>query len=183
MKYFFGFLASIGLIVFVFILIIRGFSGGGSKKNVPAPLTDYTNTSVQMQYTIDGVINADQEHQALRITVDQNEAKIEVLRGYTPAIADTKTYPSNSDAYGAFLRALDVAGYTKGNSDSSKKDERGYCPNGFRYSFDIIDGSSTKQHYWTTSCGGGTSKGNSNVIRSLFQQQIPDYGTGDLTVK
>ncbi len=182
MKYFFGFLASIGLIVFVFILIIRGFSGSGSKKNIPAPLVDYANTSVQMQYTIDGQINADQEHEALRITVDQNESKIEVLKGYTQAVAETKTYPSNQDAYGTFLRALDVAGYTKGNSDSAKKDERGFCPNGFRYNFDIVDGSSNKQHYWATSCGQGTSKGNTNTIRSLFQQQIPDYGTGDFIV-
>lgn len=183
MKYFFGFLASIGLIVFVFILIMRGFSGGNAKKNIPAPLTDYTSTSVLMQYTMDGPINADQEHKALRITVGQDQTKIELLQGYTQAVSETKTYENNQDAYGAFLRALDVAGYTKGNTDSSKKDQRGYCPTGYRYSYDIVDGSNTKQHFWATSCGGqGTFKGNVNQVRNLFQSQIPNFGSSDFVI-
>jgi hypothetical protein len=179
MKYFFGFLASIGLIILTIVLIVRGFSGGNDKKvNAPAPLLDYANTSVEMQYTLDGPVNADQEHKAVRITVGQDESTIEILSGYNDDVVNAKTYSNNQAAYSEFLRALDIAGYTKGNTDASLKDERGYCPAGYRYSFDIVDGSSTKQHFWTTSCGSssGNFKGKSNAIRALFEKQVPDYG-------
>ncbi|MGF7229164.1 MAG: hypothetical protein ACQR33_04225 [Candidatus Saccharibacteria bacterium] len=181
MKYFLGFLASIGLIVLTVILIVRGFSGH-APKNVPAPLLDYANTSVEMQYTIDGPINADQAHKALRVTIGQDSTKIEELTGYSQTVADGKMYENNQDSYAAFLRALDIAGYTKGNTASDQKDERGYCPAGYRYSFDIVDGGDVKQHFWSTSCGQGTFKGKTTQVINLFQQQIPDYGTGNFTI-
>lgn len=183
MKYFLGFLASIGLIVFVFILIVRGFTGSGSKKAPVTPLTDYANTSVQMEYTMDGPINADQSHKAVRITVGQNQVSIETLTGYDQTVAQTKTYDNNQASYSTFLRALDIAGYSKGNPDKSKKDERGYCPTGTRYSYDIVDGSDTKQHFWSASCSSpGTFKGNVSQIRVLFQAQIPDYDSSQYSV-
>ena len=178
MKYFFGFLASVGLIILTIVLIVRSFSGNDKPVNAPAPLIDYANTSVEMQYTIDGPINSDVEHKALRITVGQDAATAEVLSGYNQNVTQSKTYPSNQAAYAEFLRALDLAGYTKGNTDASLKDERGYCPNGYRYNFDIVDGSDTKQHFWSTSCGSGegSSRGKTRQIISLFQEQVPDYG-------
>lgn len=186
MKYFFGFLASIGLIIFVIVLIVRGFTGGGDKKvNIPAPLSDYANTSVQMQYIMDGPTVADQERRSLRITVGQDESSIEILEGYNQNVVASKSYLSNESAYGEFLRALDVAGYTKGAEDEKSKqnsDERGFCPSGYRFSFDIVDGSSRKQHLWATSCGSkqGTFKGKTPAVRTLFEDQIPDYGKGEL---
>ena len=48
MKYFIAFLASIALIIFVIVLIIRGFTGNDKKADLPTPLIDYANTSVQM---------------------------------------------------------------------------------------------------------------------------------------
>lgn len=182
MKYFLGFLASIGLIVLTVILIVRGFSGHHSSKNAPAPLLDYANTSVEMQYTIDGPVNADQTHKALRITVGQDSTKIEDLSGYSQTVADSKMYENNQDSYAAFLRALDIAGYTKGNTAGNQKDERGYCPTGYRYSLDIVDGSDVKQHFWAGSCTSGTFKGNVNQVINLFQAQIPDYGSGNFTI-
>jgi hypothetical protein len=177
MKYFLGFLASVGLIVFVFILIVRGFNGN-SKKVTTTPLTDYANSSVEMQYTIDGPVNADQDHKSVRITVGQNEVVIETLKGYDQTVGQTQTFDNNQTSYSTFLRALDIAGYSKGNTDSSKKDERGYCPTGTRYSYDIIDGSDTKQHFWSASCSSpGTFKGNMSQVRVLFQAQIPNYDT------
>jgi len=185
MKYFFGFLASVGLIILTIVLIVRSFSGGKDKDvNVPAPLIDYANTSVEMQYTIDGPINSDEKHKALRITVGQDMTTIESLSGYNQNVTASKTYNNNQASYSEFLRALDLAGYTKGNTDASLKDERGYCPAGYRYNFDIVDGSDNKQHFWTTSCGSGQGnfKGKSRAIISLFQQQAPDYGKPGFTI-
>ena len=175
MKYFFGFLASVGLIIAVFILIVHGFSGG-PKAPAAAPLTDYANTSVQVRFTMDGPVNADQSHKAFRITVEQNQTMIQLLDGYGQSVADQHTYVSNSTAYGNFLRAIDLAGFTHGNTATSTQDERGYCPNANRYDFDIVDGSNIKQHFWSTSCGGaGNFKGNTQEVINLFEAQIPDY--------
>lgn len=179
MKYFFGFLASIGLIILTIVLIVRGFSGGDEKKaDVPAPLLDYANTSVEMQYIIDGPINSDQEHKSIRIVVGQDETIMEMRNGYNDNVVDSKVYSNNQASYSEFLRALDIAGYTKGDTAPSLKDERGYCPTGYRYSFDIIDGSNEKQHFWTTSCGSNTGnfKGKSKQVQVLFQEQVPDFG-------
>lgn len=185
MKYFFGFLASIGLIIFVIVLIVRGFTGGTKDdKKLPTPLIEYANTSVQMQYTMNGPVVADQERKSLRITVGQDQANIEVLEGYSQNVVASRTYINNQAAYSEFLRALDIAGYTRGADDPATKDERGYCPAGFRYSFDIVDGSDQKQHYWATSCGSkqGTFKGKTPQVRALFEDQIPEYGKGDLKI-
>lgn len=184
MKYFIAFLASIALIIFVIVLIIRGFTGNDKKADLPTPLIDYANTSVQMQYTVAGPVTADQQRKALRITVGQDQTRIEKLEGYNEAISNQKTYENNLAAYSEFLRALDIAGYTKGVDDPSLKDERGYCPNGERYSFDIVDGGNVKQHFWSTSCGkGGNFKGKPAQVITLFQKQIPDYGKEGFTLR
>lgn len=184
MKYFIAFLASIALIIFVIVLIVRGFTGNDKKEALPTPLLDYANTSVEMQYTVAGPVIADEERTALRVTVGQDQTKIEKLEGYNESISQQKTYANNLAAYSEFLRALDIAGYTRGVEDPSLKDERGFCPSGERYSFDIIDGGNVKQHLWTTSCGkSGNFKGKPRPIITLFQNQIPDYGKNGFTLR
>jgi hypothetical protein len=173
MKYFFGFLASVALIVFVTIMVIRGFSGGGSTKST-ASLTDYANTSVTMQLTAEGSVNADQLHEGYRVTVGSSNNTIEVLRGYEGTVVDTHVYESNSAAYGVFLRALELLGYTKGNDSPNLKDPRGYCPDGTHYTFRITNGE-TIQNYWSTSCGHGNFKGKRDSTVRLFSHQIPDF--------
>lgn len=174
MRYFLGFLAAIGLVVLVFVLILRGL-GGGSKQSVEVKLTDYAATDTVMQLTIDGRVVANQQHYAARVTVGRAESKIEIIQGYQGQVIDTKTYPNNEESYGTFLRALDLLGYTKGKLDPKLSDERGVCPTGQRYIFEIVTGSANVQRFWKSSCGEGNFKGNSSAIRNLFRAQIPDY--------
>lgn len=175
MRYFLGFLAAIGLIVLVFILVLRGLSGP-RQSNVQTLLTDYSKTKTVMRMTIDGSVNADQNHRQVRVTVGRDENVIETISGYQGEVLDTQIYPNNEEAYFVFLRALQFQGYTKGNPDPARADERGVCPNGKRYIFEIVTGSATVQRYWTTSCdGGGTFNGATSSIRLLFQKQVPDY--------
>jgi len=181
MKYFLGFLASIGLVIFVFVLVLRGFGGKGNNQTVN-PLTDYANTDAVVRMTVDGPIVADQQHQAYRVTIGRSETRIETLQGYEYDTIDTKTYENNQEGFTNFLRAADLAGFTKGikDADSQAQDERGVCAFGQRYVFEIIKGTSQVQRYWATSCGGGgTFKGNSGVVKRLFDKQVPtvDYGT------
>lgn len=173
MRYFLGFLAAVGLVVLVFVLVLRGFSGG--KDSVEVKLTDYTATDTVMQMTVDGKVVADQEHQMVRITVGRAENKIELINGYQNQVVDTKTFPNNEEAYGTFLRALDLLGYTKGDINPKKGDERGVCATGQRFIFEIKTGSANVQRFWKTTCGSGTFKGNSSEVRNLFRAQIPEY--------
>lgn len=181
MKYFLGFIASIGLIILVFVLILRGFSGGNKNEQIVKPLVEYANTSTQVRLTVDGPIVSEQEHQAYRITVGKDGNQIETLQGYQYLPIETKTYDNNQESYANFLRALDMAGFTKGNAKSQNKDERGICPNGSRLIMEILKGTQREQRYWTTSCGGGNFRGNSANIRQLFNKQIPQSDFGKMT--
>ncbi len=175
MRYFFGFLASVALIIFVFILVLRGFSGNNAPQPNRTPLTDYASTNTQVAMTIDGPVVAEPEHDAYRITVGRSETRLEALKGYEYQVAATKTYGNNQEAFYTFLRALDLAGFSKGKDASGQaKDERGVCAAGRRFVFEIVSGTSSIQRYWTTSCGDqGTFKGNTAITKQLFDRQIP----------
>jgi hypothetical protein len=172
MKYFFGFLVSIGLIVLVVVLIIKGFSNE-PKKSTQAPLRDYANTSTQVRMGVGGPIVNDQEYNSYQITVGRDQVKMETKRGYEGIPIETLTYSNNTEAYANFLRALELAGFTKGVSTPGS-DERGSCATGDRYVLEINSGSKQIQRLWTTSCrGGGTFTGNIEQVRQLFIAQIP----------
>jgi len=183
MKYFFGFLASIGLVILVFILVLRGFGG---KSNTPQanPLTDYANSDTLVRMTVDGPIVSDQQHQAYRITIGRSETRVETLQGYEYDAIDTRTYNNNQEGFTNFLRAIELAGFAKGIKDvsSQAKDERGVCATGDRFVFEVIDGTSQKQRYWSTSCGNnGTFKGNTEQVKRLFDRQVPTPDFTQLT--
>jgi hypothetical protein len=175
MRYFLGFLAAVGLIILVFILVLRGFSGDSSVKK-SNPLSDYAGTDALVRMTVDGPIISDQQHQAYRITIGRSETRIETLQGYEYDSIDTKTYENNQQGFTNFLRALDLAGYTRGlpKADRQTQDERGVCATGNRFIFEIINGTSEIQRFWSTSCGkGGTFKGNAAQVKQLFDRQVP----------
>src|SRR5438045_1826478 len=109
MKYFFGLLVSLGLIVLEFILVLRGFSGDGTTKSKTA-LADYSGTDAVVQMTVDGPVIYDQDHRAYRITVGRSQVTVEALRGYQYETIESKIFGNNQEAYTNFLRALDIAG-------------------------------------------------------------------------
>lgn len=184
MKYFLGFLASIGLIILAFVLILNGVGGDSKDKPKPTPLVDYATTSRSVELTVQGPVTADETHKAVRITVSKNSKQIEILHGYDEVVAQTQSYANTESAYAEFLRALDLNGFTKGTATAANKDDRGYCSTGYRYVLAMRDGADEKQRFWTSSCGRGSFAGNITVMRTLFQKQIPDYNklTGNLSL-
>ena len=172
-RYFLGFIAAVALIIVVFILIIRGFSGGD--RPLQTEMSDYAKTETVMRMIVEGPVNADQDHRSTTVTIGRSTNVINLVQGYEGRVIDTKTYESNENAYATFLRALQLQGYSRGNDDPELEDSRGVCPTGKVYKFQIVTGSATVQNFWTTSCGGGTFRGDSDVIRRLFRAQIPDY--------
>jgi hypothetical protein len=177
MRYFIGFLVTILLILLLIVMIFRG--GGEEKPQVPETtktLDSYASTNAETILTIDGPINAESQHQAVRITVDRNNATFEHLTGYEDKVARMERFSSNQSAYQNFLLALSQAGFTQGVNDESLKDERGHCPAGNRYVFELRQDNKNIQRYWATSCGGtATYEGNTDLTLDLFQAQIPNY--------
>jgi hypothetical protein len=173
MRYLFGLLVTVGLIILVFILILRGFSGGPESSQ--APLSDYANTDTLVRLTVDGRIVSEQDHRAYQITVGRSEVRVETLKGYEYEALETRTYQNNSESYNNFLRAIDLAGFARGVDDAENNDERGVCADGQRYVFEIMRGTSEIQRYWATTCGGqGTFRGNADGVKMLFDRQIPN---------
>lgn len=174
-RYFIGFLVTVGLIILLIVLL---FHHGGSKVPVTkTPLTSYANTDTVVRETIDGPINAPQNHRQLQITVGRDNTTFEEIGGYDGNVIKTQTYGMTQNAYANFLFALNRAGYTQGNTDSALKDERGYCPEGRRYIFEVIQGGNDLERYWVTTCSGTpkTFNGKSSLIIDLFRAQVPDY--------
>lgn len=180
MRYFFGFLFAIALVIITFVLVLRGFHSTQSSHSVTTSLTTYETTDTTVQFTDSGPVTADQTHEGVRINVGQYATTIETFQGYQNNIRSSHTYENNPTSYGTFLRALDLLGYTNGisNPSAAVADSRGVCPTGQLYTFQIISGDGSNiQNYWTTSCGGGTFKGSTQSIEELFQEQIPDYSS------
>jgi len=175
MRYFIAALVGMGLIILVIVLI---FHGGGSNGVVkPVSLADYVNATSGVRLTIDGPVTASQTHYQAQITVTENDANLSIIQGYEGTVIDSSSYPMNPSSYAVFLRALDKQGFTKGNPAKALADERGYCATGSRYIFELRDGEKQIDRFWSTSCGSGTYKGNAPTTRSLFEAQIPDFGT------
>lgn len=173
MRYFIGFLVTIGLIIVLIILI---FGGGGKKAPTGKKLEDYASTDAQVSMTIDGPVNAASLHQQVRIIVDSNNVTYERIVGYDGNVVDTQLYANTQNSYDVFLHALRHAGFTQGINDPALKDERGYCALGTRYIFELTQGGNTLERYWATTCGNPkTYSGNISTTLTLFENQVPDY--------
>jgi hypothetical protein len=179
MRYYIGFLVTFGLLILLVFLL---FHGGGSKANVPttsAPLYSYASTSAQVRLTIDGPINANQNHQQVQITADQNSVTYDQIQGYDGNVINQQQFTNSENAYSAFLHALEVAGFTEGNSSAALSDEQGQCPLGDRFTFELIQNGNDLERFWTTSCPKSPRnyEGDAPLTITLFQAQVPGYGT------
>lgn len=180
MRFIIGALVAIGAFILLIVIIIKLIFGGGGTPQQQLDLNNYANTATEMQLTVDGPVNAAQNHRQIQITVGRDENTIEIIRGYQDDVINRKSYASSADAYNAFLHALTIVGYNQG-SNAKVGSQLGHCPLGQRYIFAVINPDGKEiQHYWATSCGGsGNYKGSVDTTLSLFQAQIPDFD--DLT--
>lgn len=178
-RYIVGFLIAIAMAILVFSLIFKAIGGNdsGSDTTDQTQLVDYVDTDAVMTMTALGPIVSQQNYQAVRISVDTLQVKIEVMSGYEGTVTSSQVYNSNNAAFNEFVRALSNAGFDKGNDDPRLEDEAGYCPTGVRYVFSITEDGQTKQRFWTGTCTKGTFEGNRPQTVDLFQAQVPDYST------
>lgn len=173
MRYFVAFFIAIGLI---FLLIFLLFHGGRKPKTNPPALTSFASTDAQVQFTLDGPINAQQNHQQIRITVGRDDVTYEQLQGYNGQVVNMQHFANTQEAYRVFLAALAHEGFGKVNADPKLKDETGVCPLGRRYIFELTQDSQTPYRAWSTSCGSPrTYLGALIPTIDLFQAQVPGY--------
>lgn len=173
-RYFIGLFIALGLIIILIILLL---SGGNKTGPTSKRLVDYANTDAQVSVLIDGPVNAVSLHRQIRITVDNTNVTYEALQGYDGDATDTQIFANTQSAYDAFLHALQHAGFSLGDNSPALKDERGYCPLGRRYIFELTQDGNTIQRYWATSCGSApkTYLGSRVLTLNLFQAQVPNY--------
>ena len=182
MRYLIGFLGVVAILILIIVLIVRGGGNSGGSDNID--LADYLTSTSQVRFTLDGQVSASETHYVSRISVNQNEATIDIMQGYEGDVIRSRTYPMNQNSYAAFLLSLKRAGFTVGNTDRDLRDERGFCPLGSRFIYELYDDGRLTTRFWNTSCNNkeGTYKGNTPLTQQLFQLQIPAYGelTSDL---
>jgi hypothetical protein len=175
MRYFIGFLVTIGLIVLILFLLLRG---GGS--STPAAkllnIENYAyNSNATAEFIVDGPVVSDQDHREFKIDVTENTVTFTLYQGYEQNVLTTQTYSNNSSSFAVFLHALQLNGFTLGNNTKSLSDERGHCATSDRSIYSFSDGTNQLFRYWSSECGTGTFKGQANVIGSLFKLQVPNY--------
>jgi hypothetical protein len=173
-----------GFVGFIILIIILVMLFGHGKKPVPVnpikPLGDYADTNATVTFTTDGMVNADELHRSIRITVSANQMQLDVLQGYNPRVITSKSFVNNQEAYTVFLKSIANAGFVaKLKKSKAPADERGQCPLGLRYIMTLNDGSDDISRLWSSTCGSkiGTSGGAITTLQRLFQAQIPNYTT------
>ena len=176
MRYFIGFLVTIGLFILLIVILVGGGGDSNNKEVKNRPLSSYANTDATAIMTVDGEVNSAHVHQQIRISVNKDQVRYERIRGYDGKVEDSRIYSNSTNAYTAFLKSLAFVGFTKGETPKGLADERGYCPLGSRYVFELSQGSRDVQRLWTTSCDKEkTYMGNRPATVELFQRQVPDY--------
>lgn len=182
MKYVLGVLGVILVVVLAVVLISRGGNddkppaGQQGKRVVKVSEENRQGTSVSV--TTQGKLVGEDQRRSIRITVSQDERRLEILTGYEEAIERTQVYPNTPSAYENFLIAIDFAGFSR-ERKAKTTDERAVCPLGRRYIYELKEYSQELIRSWSASCGTqwGTFGGKGSTIRKLFQAQIPDYNT------
>jgi hypothetical protein len=167
-------LVGLGLVVLLIVLAVKLFSGGsGEPLARSVDVTKYATGASSATVVFQGPTVLDADFREVRITVSESQNQIQLIQGYQGHVIEAHTYPSNGDAYEAFLQSLERLNFSKG-IDRDIGDYRGFCPGGSRYLYSFNDGSSDLFKYWSTNCQGvaGTFQGQPDAVRQLFVAQV-----------
>jgi hypothetical protein len=168
------------LIIIFGVVLLRG---GSNKPKPITPVTrqildlpEYANTDAQVRMTIDGRINGEDIHRAIRITVGRDQRSIDIIHGYSDQVIESHQYPNSLNAYDVFLRALKGQGFLQARKKVKNTDDRGQCPLGQRYIFELNQSGEQISRLWASNCSGvGTFAGKSSNTQTLFKRQISEY--------
>ena len=179
MRYILAVLGILAVTILAIFLLVRHPSSTTSANTTtqqPANLLDHDNSNSAVVMTIQGRLVGEDKYQAVRITVTQSLRTVDILSGYEENTAKTESFPNTPAAYATFIRALNLSNFTKVRK-GMPTDERGYCPIGNRFIYQLSESGHDVQRLWNDSCSNaeGTFAGSGSLIRELFQGQITDY--------
>jgi hypothetical protein len=138
----------------------------------------YAETDASVSFTTDGIVNGDEMHRSIRITISSNQREVDVLQGYNPQVIQSKTFINNQEAYEVFLKSINHYGFlAKSKNTKIPTSPSGQCPLGFRYILDLNQDGDDLSQTWASSCGKsvGNSLASVSTVRQLFENQIPSY--------
>ena len=168
-------------VIFLIIIIVLLFGGGPEKPRttlgvVLKPLPDYADTNSEVSLTNDGIVNGDDIHRSIRITVSNDTRILDIIQGYSDTVIDKHTFSNTPDAYSVFLKAINTYGFLSKNAKARvPANPDGQCPLGFRYIYKLSQDGGDIFTAWSSSCNTGNSSGVSFNLLTLFQNQITDY--------
>jgi len=179
MKYALAVFGVIIVAVLAIVLITRKPSDSTQTPNGTSRKVDLMQMNgdgTEMVFTSFGRLVAEEQRRGIRISVSQDERKVEVLTGYESVVSSSQIFPNTATSYDNFLAAVKRAGFIAARK-TDIIDERGVCPTGSRFNYNVLDYGEEVVHLWGTSCakGQGTFAGNASLIARLFQSQIPGY--------
>jgi len=178
MRYFLGFLITIGLLALVIILVFKGLNSSSPTGPQPKPLSSYSNTYAVAGLLISGPIVADQNFYQVQINISQFSSQVNIIKGYQETVIKTETFGNNPSSYSAFLSAIQGSGFNLGNNNYKYKTPSGFCSFGSSYTYTLTNGNNSILNYWATSCGNqGDFKGVPGAVNQLFESQIPDFSS------
>lgn len=175
----------ITIILFAGIFLLIKLISGGNRTSTQTSQNSKTTTQKvnrlssdgsEVSYTIYGRVVGEEQHRAIRITVNNSERKLEILQGYDNSAISSQRFSNKESAFQTFLLALESGGFTT-HDTSIKTNEWDSCPLGTRRVFSTKYKDSSSVRSWVTSCGpkGASFRGNSEVVDTLFKDQIPDF--------
>lgn len=178
-------LVAFAVVFFGGIAILISLISGGNKSDTPkndvkSAVVQKKNTlskdTKKVTYSIYGRVVGEESRRAIRISITTSERKIEVLSGYDESVVKSAIFPNKQSAYEGFLFALEPTNFTSVDS-LIKTDDRTVCPTGNRFVYNTDFQDNTSVRGWSTTCSAkiGNFKGNTGLIQTLFQEQIPDY--------
>ena len=170
------FLALIGVVFFVVIAVILIASSGKHNSQKPINITSYNYTGTTMVYTENGILNGEDIHRGIRISISNDSRVVDILSGYEPNVIKSETLPNTPASYGAFLQALEASGFAQSRS-TSEPYKYGVCPTGYLFNYQILAPNGSVSNLWGDECStsDGTFAGNSQEVQTLFQNQISNY--------
>ena len=179
MRYGLAILVVAFLAIITTALIIGSSDSGTTSAARVTKVTDYENKdTASVSWTQQGRLVGEDQRRAIRVTITRNKRTVEVLAGYPERVEKSLEYPNSVEAFAAFTRSLDSAGFGR-ERRVVQPDERGVCPTGNRFIYRLTDSSQEIMRTWSTSCsnaegpfGGGKTPG---LIAGLFKAQITDY--------
>ena len=136
-------------------------------------------TDAVVTFQTDGVINGNDQHRQIQISVSKTSRTLTVFQGYQGSVLSTQSFSNNDSAFQGFLNAIYGAGFTNTKSNSTQTNIAGACPLGNRFIYSSKNISGAPASLWAATCGNkiGTFGGNVTTVNTLFRSQIPNYNS------